>query len=215
MKDIFIFQEMEKAVIEGDEQRSAQLAREAIDMGIDPLEALEHGYGKGMEKLGDCFEKGEVFLPEILLGEDAMKAAIEILKPKIEEKKGKVGSKGKIVIGTIKGDVHDIGKNVVKLFLSVAGFEVIDIGRDVPVKSFIDTAVKENAQIIAASALMTTTMIYMPDLIRELKELGLRKRFKVMIGGAPVIKSWADEIGADGYGKNTKEAIEVALTLVQ
>ncbi len=215
MKDIFMFQQMEKAVMDGDEQRSAQLAREAIQMGIDPLDALEHGYAKGMATLGDCFEKGEVFLPEILLAEDAMNAAIEILKPKIEENKGKIGSKGKIVIGTIKGDVHDIGKNVVRLFLSVAGFEVIDLGRDVPVKTFIDTAVKEDAKIIAASALMTTTMIYMPDLIRELKELGLRKRFKVMVGGAPVIKSWADEIGADGYGKNTKEAIEVALTLVQ
>jgi trimethylamine corrinoid protein len=215
MESIFIFEEMAKAVIEGDEKKAAQSAREAMKMDIDPVEALEKGYGKGMGILGEQFEKGEVFLTEVLLAEDAMNAAIEILKPKIAEKKSKIGRKGKIVIGTIKGDVHDIGKNVVKLFLSVAGFEMVDAGRDVPVRTLIDTAVKENAQIIAVSALMTTTMIYMPQLIKELKELGLRDRFKVMVGGAPVIKSWAMEIGADGYGKNTKEAVEVALTLVE
>ena len=209
-----IFKEMEQAVIDGDEEKTAQLAQQAIDTGVDPLDALEKGFSSGMAILGDQFEKGQVFLTEILLAEDAMKAGVKILAPAIEAAKGVSATKGKIVIGTIQGDVHDIGKNIVKLFLGVAGFECIDAGRDVSVKSFIETAVKENADIIAASALMTTTMIYMPELIKQLEERGLRDRFKVMVGGAPVVRSWADEIGADGYGRTTKEAVDVALGLV-
>ena len=114
-----------------------------------------------------------------------------------------------------QGDVHDIGKNIVKLFMSVAGFEVIDVGRDVPVRTFIQTAQKENADIIAASTLMTTTMVYMPELIKQLKELGIREQYKVMLGGAPVIKSWAQEVGSDGYGLTAKEAVQNALGLMK
>jgi trimethylamine corrinoid protein len=213
MRDIFAA--MQKTVIDGDEEEAIRLAKEVLESDVDPLEALEKGYAKGMEILGDRFEKGEVFLTEILVAEDAMNGAVEILRPKIQKQKGEMRSKGRIVIGTIQGDVHDIGKNIVKLFLTVAGFEAVDLGRDVPVKTFIDAAVRENADIIAASALMTTTMSYMPELIKQLKERGLRERFKVMVGGAPVIRSWAEEIGADGYGESTKEAIDVALMMVQ
>jgi trimethylamine corrinoid protein len=164
--------------------------------------------------LGDRFENGECFLPALLTAEDAMNAAIEILKPKIEASKAQKEKLGKVVIGTIHGDVHDIGKNIVKLFMSVAGFDVIDLGRDVPVRNFIQTAQRENADIIAASALMTTTMVYMPELIKQLKELGIREQYKVMIGGAPVIKSWAQEVGSDGYGLTAKEAVENAKELL-
>ena len=118
------------------------------------------------------------------------------------------------MIGTIQGDVHDIGKNIVKLFMSVAGFEMIDVGRDVPLRTFIQTAQKENADVIAASALMTTTMTYMPEMIKQLKELGIREQFKVMVGGAPVIESWAEEIGSDGYGLTAKEAVQSAMELM-
>ncbi len=209
-----IFEEMELAIIDGDEELCASLAQRTIDESIDPEEAIEKGFAKGMRVLGDRFESGECFLPELLTAEDAMNAAMEILQPKIEESKAHKEKRGKVVIGTIQGDVHDIGKNIVKLFMSVAGFEVIDVGRDVPVRTFIKTAQKENADIIAASALMTTTMVYMPELIKQLKELGLREQYKVMVGGAPVIKSWAQEVGADGYGLTGKEAVQSALELM-
>ena len=210
-----IFEEMEQAIIDGDEELCASLAQKTIDENLDPSEAIEKGFAKGMRVLGDRFEKGECYLPALLTAEDAMNAAIEILKPKIETSQAHEEKLGKVVIGTIHGDVHDIGKNIVKLFMSVAGFEVIDVGRDVPVRTFIQTAQKENADIIAASALMTTTMVYMPELIKQLKELGIREQYKVMIGGAPVIKSWAQEVGADGYGLTGKEAVQSALELMK
>ena len=209
-----IFEEMELAIIDGDEELCASLAQKAIDESIDPAEAIDKGFAKGMRVLGDRFESGECFLPELLTAEDAMNAAMEILQPKIEESQAHKEKRGKIVIGTIQGDVHDIGKNIVKLFMSVAGFEVIDVGRDVPVRTFIQTTQKEKADIIAASALMTTTMVYMPELIKQLKELGIRDQFKVMVGGAPVIKSWALEVGSDGYGLTAKEAVQNALELM-
>jgi trimethylamine corrinoid protein len=210
-----IFEEMELAIIDGDEELCASLAQKAIDEGVDPAEAIDKGFAKGMRVLGDRFESGECFLPELLTAEDAMNAAMEILQPKIEESQAQKEKLAKVVIGTIQGDVHDIGKNIVKLFMSVAGFEVIDVGRDVPVRTFIQTAKKENADIIAASALMTTTMVYMPELIKQLKELGIREQYKVMVGGAPVIKSWAQEVGADGYGLTAKEAVQSALELMK
>jgi trimethylamine corrinoid protein len=210
-----IFEEMELAIIDGDEELCASLAQKAIDESIDPAEAIDKGFAKGMRVLGDRFESGECFLPELLTAEDAMNAAMEILQPKIKESQAQKEKLGKVVIGTIQGDVHDIGKNIVKLFMSVAGFDVIDVGRDVPVRTFIKTAQKENADIIAASALMTTTMVYMPELIKQLKELGIREQFKVMIGGAPVIKSWAQEVGSDGYGLTGKEAVQSALELMK
>jgi trimethylamine corrinoid protein len=210
-----IFEEMELAIIDGDEELCASLAKKAIDESIDPAEAIDKGFAKGMRVLGDRFESGECFLPELLTAEDAMNAAMEILQPKIEESQAQKEKLAKVVIGTIQGDVHDIGKNIVKLFMTVAGFDVIDVGRDVPVRTFIQTAQKENADIIAASALMTTTMVYMPELIKQLKELGIREQFKVMVGGAPVIKSWAQEVGADGYGLTAKEAVQSALELMK
>lgn len=208
-----LFKQMEEAIIDGDTDVCVSLAEKSIEENIDPSESLEKGYGKGMEILGDMFENGEVFLPEILFAEEAMNGALDVLRPKIEEKKEAQVTKGKIVIGTIQGDVHDIGKNIVKLFLGVAGFEIVDMGRDVPVQSFIDAAVKEEADFIAASALMTTTMIYMPELIKRLGEKGIRENYKVLVGGAPVIESWAREIGSDGYGLTAKQAVNIALSM--
>lgn len=211
-----IFKKMEQAIIDGDEEEAGLLAQRAVKEGVDPLEALERGFSKGMEVLGERFERGECFVPELLLAEEAMYAAVDVLKPRIELLKKKSASKGKVVIGTIQGDVHDIGKNIVRLFLSVSGFECIDVGRDVPVHVFIETALKENADIIATSALMTTTMVYMPELVKQLGERGIRDRFKVMVGGAPVIRSWAEEVAnADGYARGAREAVEVASHLIK
>lgn len=210
-----LLEQMKEAIIDGDPEKATALARAALDQDMSPLEAIENGFSQGMSVLGDRFEKGEVFLPELLLAEEAMNAAVEVLQPKIAELKSQTQIKGKVVLGVIQGDVHDIGKNIIKLFLSVSGYEVIDLGRDVPVRQFIETAEKENADIIAASALMTTTMIYMPELVKQLGERGLRDRFKVMVGGAPVVREWAKEIGSDGYGRTTSEAIDEADRLVK
>jgi trimethylamine corrinoid protein len=210
-----LLEQMKDAIIDGDPEKASALAQTALDQDMSPLEALEKGFSQGMSVLGDQFEKGEVFLTELLLAEEAMNAAVEVLKPKIAELKSQMPNKGKVVLGVIQGDVHDIGKNIIKLFLSVSGYEVIDLGRDVPVRKFIETAQQENADIIAASALMTTTMIYMPELIKQLGERGIRDQFKVMVGGAPVVRSWAAEIGADGYGRTTSEAIAEADRLIK
>lgn len=209
-----ILKQMQEAIIDGDVDEAIALAQTTLDQGMSPLEALEKGFSQGMFVLGEQFEKGEVFLTELLLAEEAMNAAVKVLEPKIAELKAQILTKGKIVLGVIQGDVHDIGKNIIKLFLSVSGYEVIDLGRDVPVRNFIEAAQKENADIIAASALMTTTMIFMPELIKQLGERGMRDRFKVMVGGAPVVRSWAKEIGSDGYGRTTNEAIDEADRLV-
>lgn len=209
-----ILKQMQEAIIDGDPDEAVALAQAALDHDMSPLEALEKGFSRGMSVLGEQFEKGEIYLTELLLAEEAMSAAVKVLEPRIAELKAQTRIKGKVVLGVIQGDVHDIGKNIIKLFLSVSGFEVIDLGRDVPVKNFIETARKENADIIAASALMTTTMIYMPELVKQLGERGLRDRFKVMVGGAPVVRSWAEEIGSDGYGRTTSEAIDEADRLV-
>jgi trimethylamine corrinoid protein len=210
-----LLQQMKDAIIDGDSDKAAALAQTALDQNMSPLQALEKGFSQGMSVLGDQFEKEEVFLPELLLAEEAMNTAVEVLKPKIAELKSQTQTKGKVVLGVIQGDVHDIGKNIIKLFLSVSGYEVVDLGRDVPVRKFIEAAQKENADIIAASALMTTTMIYMPELIKQLGERGIRDQFKVMVGGAPVVRSWAEEIGSDGYGRTTREAIAEAGRLVE
>ena len=210
-----LLQQMKEAIIDGDSEKAAALAQTALDQDMSPLEALEKGFSQGMSVLGEQFEKEECFLPELLLAEEAMNAAVEVFKPKIAELKTEMPSKGKVVFGVIQGDVHDIGKNIIKLFLTVSGYEVIDLGRDVPVRKFIETAQKENADIIAASALMTTTMIYMPELIKQLGERGIRDQFKVMVGGAPVVRSWAEEIGSDGYGRTTSEALSEAERLVE
>jgi trimethylamine corrinoid protein len=210
-----LLQQMKEAIIDGDSEKAAALAQNALDQDMSPLEALEKGFSQGMSVLGEQFEKEECFLPELLLAEEAMNAAVEVFKPKIAELKTEMSTKGKVVFGVIQGDVHDIGKNIIKLFLSVSGYEVIDLGRDVPVRKFIEAAQNENADIIAASALMTTTMIYMPELIKQLGERGIRDQFKVMVGGAPVVRSWAEEIGSDGYCRTTSEALAEAERLVE
>jgi trimethylamine corrinoid protein len=187
-----LLQQMKDAIIDGDSDKAAALAQTALDQNMSPLQALEKGFSQGMSVLGDQFEKEEVFLPELLLAEEAMNTAVEVLKPKIAELKSQTQTKGKVVLGVIQGDVHDIGKNIIKLFLSVSGYEVVDLGRDVPVRKFIEAAQKENADIIAASALMTTTMIYMPELIKQLGERGIRDQFKVMVGA---VMGRGDRIG--------------------
>lgn len=206
--------EIVDATVKWDEKRCVDLARQAIDQEMDPLKVIQEGYSRGMQIVGDKFSTLEYCLPEVMLAADAMDAAVEVLKPYLMQRH-ESDTQGVIVIGVIQGDIHDLGKNIVKIMLRAAGFTVHDLGNDVPVRRFLEKAEEVGADIIAASAILTTTMSYMPDLSANLNELGLRHKYMIMVGGAPVIDDWAMEIGADGYGEDAVEAVEVAKRLMQ
>lgn len=207
-----LFNQMQKAIIDQDVDEAVKLAEKAVAQGIKPLDAIEQGFAKGMEDVGEQFDKLEIFLPDVIMAADAMIAAVEILNKHIPagEAKENVGT---VVIGTIKGDIHDIGKNIICTMLMATGFEVYDLGKDVAPNTFVDRAREVNADVIAMSALCTSTMFHMPDVMRILEEEGIRDQFKVVVGGAPVLPDWAEKIGADGYGENSSEAVQVCKKL--
>jgi dimethylamine corrinoid protein len=208
-----LFKEMADAVIEGDEEKSVALAKEALAKGVDPTEAIEKGFAEGMKEIGRLFEKLEIYLPQVIISADAMVAGVEVFREHLIAKGGQAAPRT-VLLGTIQGDVHDIGKNIVKIMLESNGFKVHDLGRDVPVLEFIEKVKELNPDIVGVSALMTTTMVYMPRLIEALRENGLREKVKVMVGGAPVLPEWAKRIGADGYGESAAEAVRVAKKLI-
>ena len=209
-----ILEEIISATVDGDEEKTVTLARQAMADGMEPFEVIQNGYARGMEIVGEKFATLEYFLPEVMLSADAMTAAIEVLKPYLKNR-GKQGSRGTIVIAKIQGDMHDLGKNIVKIMLEAAGFVVHDLGADVAVRDLIDNAAAVQADIIAASAILTTTMAHMPDINGILEELGIRDRYMIMLGGAPVIPQLAQVVGADGYGEDASEAVAVARRLMQ
>lgn len=208
-----LFKEMAKAVIEGEEERTVSLAKEALAKGVDPTEAIEKGFAEGMKEIGRLFETLEIYLPQVIISADAMTAGVEIFRHHLLAKGGETPKKT-VLLGTIQGDVHDIGKNIVKIMLESNGFKVYDLGRDVPVLDFIEKVKELSPDIVGVSALMTTTMFHMPKLIEALQEKGLRGKVKVMLGGAPVLPEWAKKVGADGYGESAMEAVRVAKRLV-
>ena len=205
-----ILKDLARSVLDMDEDLAQDAANQAIDAGIDPKRAISEGLSKGMETAGERYENEEYFIPELLLCSDAMYAGVDVLKPHIP-KKGE--ARGRAVVGVVAGDTHDIGKNLVKLFMETSGFDVIDLGRDVPVEKFVD-AVKDGAQFVCMSTLMTTTMVGMEQVIARLKEEGLRDKVKVIIGGAPISRAFAEKIGADAYSASATEAPATALKLV-
>lgn len=196
-----------QAVMEGDAVKAAEVARRALAEGLSPTVLLDQGLVPAIREMGDRFEGEKIFLPELLLAAAAAQSATAICTaaiPKDQIRK----SKGKVVLGTVEGDIHDIGKTIVASFLSASGFEVYDLGRDVPMDKFIDKAVEVNADVIASSALLTTTMTRQRDLEEKLVEAGLKGRFKTMVGGAPVDQKWAARIAADAYAENAAEAVK-------
>jgi corrinoid protein of di/trimethylamine methyltransferase len=205
---------MAEAVVEGNRDKAASLARRALADRLDLHLVIENGYVAGIQKVGELWEKGEYFLPELMASAEAMKAAMTLLRPGLESSQAELSSKGKVVIGTIEGDIHDIGKNLVASMLSANGFDVIDLGADVKLGIFIDRAVAAKADFICLSALLTTTMLNQRRLIAMLNDRGLRDRFKVLVGGAPVTRRWASDIGADGYGENALAAVKAAKELI-
>ncbi len=210
-----ILRSLAESVINGDEERARDSAKRALEAGIDPLTAINDGLMKGMSQVGDDFSKLKIYLPEVMMAAEAMKAALSILEPAALQKKSDAIRKSKVVIGTITGDIHDIGKNIVAMLLRANGFEVFDLGRDVAIDDMIRKAEEVRADIIAASTLLSTSMPYMEDLLSLLKERGLREKYIVMVGGGPVTREWAESIGADGYGDDGDEAVRVAKELVQ
>lgn len=196
------------ALIAGDEGQLLGLVQQSIQSGIDPGEILSQGLIKGMDILGEKMENGDVFIPEVLKCATNMNAALEILKPHLPE--DSMDAAGKVVIGTVKGDLHDIGKNLVMMMLESVGFQIINLGVDVAPEAFVD-AIKENAaNIVALSALLTTTMPMMKQTIDYITESGLRDQVKVMVGGAPVTKKFANEVGADGFASDAGSATKLA-----
>jgi trimethylamine corrinoid protein len=209
-----LFSLMAQSIIDGEDEEAAALARRAVAEGIDPLDAINRGFITGVDRVGQAFSTGDVFLPELVMAGEAMKAAVAVLEPELARRGTSRRSEGKVVIGTVAGDIHDIGKTLVATLLSANGFEVHDLGVNVPLETLVATAQEVGADIIGVSALLTTTMVRQRDLARMMHELGLRPRVKLMIGGAPVTRSWADEIGADGFSEDAVGAVSVARELI-
>jgi len=205
---------MKKAIVEGDKDEAEALAKEAIKERMDLNEVIDKGYVPGIQKVGDLWEKGEYFLPELITSAECMKGAMSVLQPELEKAQISAKSKGKVIIGTVEGDIHDIGKNLVSSMLAANGFQVVDLGADVKLEKFIEKAEEENADFICLSALLTTTMLGQKKVIEILKEKNLAGRYKVLVGGAPANQKWADDIGATGYGENAMIAVKIAKKLM-
>jgi 5-methyltetrahydrofolate--homocysteine methyltransferase len=208
-----VLAKLAQAVIEGDREVTPGLTQQALDQGLDPGVILNEGLMPGMAHVGEAFRSGDMFVPEVLLAARAMQASMDLLRPLLVETNAKMA--GKIVIGTVKGDLHDIGKNLVAMMCEGAGFEVTDLGRDVDPARFVEAVKEVSAEIVAMSALLTTTMRSMELTIKALQEAGLRDQIKVMVGGAPVTQEFADQIGADGYAPNAAAAADLAKNLVK
>jgi corrinoid protein of di/trimethylamine methyltransferase len=205
--------ELRTAIIEGDQEGSRQAAEAWLAAGKDPMEAVEKGLREGLRIVGDKFERLEVFLPELTMAAKAGDAVIEVLGPAIKASGQEAESPGTVLLGTAKGDIHTIGKDIVAILLRLAGFEVHDLGVDVAATAFYEEAGKVNADIIAISALMTSTMPGQRDVINLLNDVGKRDQYAVIVGGAPVTQEWADRIGADGYSERAGGAVELCLGL--
>jgi 5-methyltetrahydrofolate--homocysteine methyltransferase len=202
-----------QGVEKGDDKQVVELVGKALDSGISALDVLEKGMVPGIQELGKLFKDGTVYLPEILIACRAMNRGVDILKPHLADVD--VPSKGTVVVGTVEGDMHDIGKNLVKLMLESNGFQVEDMGADVVPSDFVSAVRNTNANIVAMSALLTMTMVEMPSVIDALKEAGLRDKVKVMIGGAPITREFADEIGAEGFAEDCASAVDEAVRLMK
>lgn len=209
-----LFEAMAQSIIDGEDEDAADLAHQAIEQGADPLEAINRGFIVGLNEVGDRFGCGEMFLPDLVQAAEAMKVALAVLEPEMTRRGAVRETPGKVVIGTVEGDIHDIGKTLVATLLSASGFQVYDLGVNVPVSTFAEKAREVEADIVAASALLTTTMTRQRMVIEALDDMGLRPQVKVMVGGAPVTRDWANEVGADGFSEDAIGAVAVAKELV-
>jgi trimethylamine corrinoid protein len=207
-----LLKDAQDIIIKCDHDRVEEVTRHALSEGIEPLEMINEGFRVGITKMGDLFERGEIFLPELIQSAEVMKKATEILMESLP--KGTDTKRGTVVIGTVRGDIHDIGKILVVTLLQAHSFEVFDLGHDVETEKFIEKAQETNADIIGTSSLLTTTMKYQKELEEQLKKSGIKGKFKTIVGGAPVTQRWADRIGADAYAENASTAVRIVQSLM-
>ena len=208
-----ILAKLTQAVVDGEPEDAEELAGRALDQGLDPLVCINEGLTPGIDEVGELFASGEYYLPDLIIGGDAMKAALTVLEPALAAGQER-DLLGKVVLGTVKGDLHEIGKTLVGTMLTANGFRVTDIGVDKPASAFIDAVRESGATLVGASALLTTTMLQQQHLIEALQEAGLRDQVKVMVGGAPITENWSEKIGADGYAEDAISAVILAKNLV-
>jgi len=209
-----ILQKLSDSVIEGNSQEAKKWAIEVLNSGLDPLEAIEKGLAKGLREVGRRFECGEMFLMHLILSAEAMKAGVEIMKPEMLKQNKELKSLGTFLIGTVEGDLHDIGKSIVSAMLTAEGFDVVDLGVDIPDRIFAEKTKEIKPQILGLSALMTTTRTKQRDVIDALNRAGVRNMVTVMVGGATVTPEWAQQIGADAYGEDAVDATKKARQLL-
>jgi len=209
-----IFEDLLRAIVDLDEEKGERAGVRLIEEKINPIEGIEKGLSKGMKIIGEMFNKSEIYLPEMLMAADVFNSVMKILRPHISAESLDKVKRGTVVIGTVKGDIHAIGKNIVAMLLETAGFAVYNLGEDVATSTFIEEARKAKADIIGLSSLLTSTMPAQKDVIDILKETGERDKYAILIGGAPTSQDWADEVGADGYGETAESTVSLALKLV-
>jgi corrinoid protein of di/trimethylamine methyltransferase len=209
-----LFEKMAQSIIDGDSDVSAELAQQAIAAGVDPLDAINKGFVVGVNTVGEAFAEGNAYLPELVMAGEAMKTAVAVLEPEMKRLGSQRKMFGKVVLATVQGDIHEIGKSLVGTILAASGFEVFDLGVDVPTSRIIEKAKEVDADIVGLSALLTTTMVKQKEVIDELDKLGMRSKIKVMVGGAPVTRDWVQRIEADGYSEDAIGAVAVAKQLV-
>jgi corrinoid protein of di/trimethylamine methyltransferase len=207
--------ELQLAILEGDGVRAKVAVQKCLDSGISPTETVETGVRDGLRIVGEKFEKLELWLPEMILAAEAGNEAMKVLEPVITASDHQLTLPGTVIVGAAKGDIHSIGKNILTMMLRLAGFKIHDLGEDVPATTFLEQARKLNADIIAISSLMTSTMPGQREVINLLKDVHERDKFKVMVGGAPVTQQWADQIGADGYAETAAGGVTLALKLLE
>jgi dimethylamine corrinoid protein len=209
-----LFQKMAQSILDGDSDVAVALANQAIEAGVDPLEAISKGFVLGVNQVGESFACGQAFLPELVMAGEAMKAAVATLEPEMQKRGTARQVFGKVVLATVEGDIHEIGKTLVGTMLSASGFQVFDLGVDVPSARIIEKVKEVDADLVGLSALLTTTMVKQREVIEDLDKLGLRKKVKVMVGGAPVTRDWVQKIEADGYSEDAIGAVGLAKQLV-
>jgi trimethylamine corrinoid protein len=209
-----INEEISDAIVNLDKDKAIDLAKKAVNDNLNLVDVIEKGFGVGLKRIGDLWNEGEFFLPELMVGGNIMQEALNILMPHLKQK-GDSFSKGKVVIATIEGDIHSIGKTIVGTMLSANGFEVYDLGADIPADKIINEAIEKEADIIGVSALLTSTMIGQKKIVELLKEKNIRDKFKVILGGAPVTQNWTEDCGADGYAPSAIEAVNLVKSLIK
>lgn len=210
-----LYEAMKASILDGDEELAEELAHKALEENLDLAKAMNEGFLKGIQEVGDLYQAGEYFLPELVCSADAMKAALEILTPALKQASGDAGvTKGLVALATVEGDVHDIGKKIVAAMLTAAGYEIYDMGTDVPAEQIINEASERKADVLGLSAMLTTTMQEQKKIIALLEKEGTKDRFKVIVGGAPVNGSWAETIHADGYSDNAMDAVKLVAKLL-